>query len=85
MHLYMILQHGATHRVRTLVIDSDEVRRRENGNQDSILRRARRRDEFLCNVRNPPDGIPSVRRYTHREESTFNKRALRRGGAQIYV
>lgn len=26
-------------------------------------------------------GVP----YTHREESTFNKRALRRGGAQIYV
>jgi len=32
-------------------------------------------DEFLCDVQNPPDGIP----YIHREESTFNKRALRRG------
>lgn len=80
MHLYVVnLTRRDVHRVRTLVIDSDEARRRENGNQDSIL--CRDDDGFLRDVRYPPDGVP----YTHREGSTFNKRALRRGGAQIYV
>lgn len=38
-------------------------------------------NKFLCDVRNPPDGIP----YIPTVKNTFNKRALRRGGAQIYV
>lgn len=40
-------------RLRTpIIIDFDEARRCENGNQDSILRRED--DEFLRDVRNPP-------------------------------
>lgn len=49
----------------------------ENGNQDSILRR----DEFLRDVRNPPHLAVL---YAHREESTFNKRALHREDAAMH-
>lgn len=78
MHLY-VNDFNTWRRVRTSIInDFDEAHRRENENQGSILRVD---DEFLHDVRNPPDGGL----YAHREESTFNKRALHRdGGARIY-
>lgn len=50
MRLYVVnLTRRNVHGIRTLVIDSDEARRRENGNQDSIL--CRDDDEFLIVLR----------------------------------
>lgn len=77
----MILTHVAARCTRSRVIDSDEARRRENGNQDSILRLRGDDDEFLRDVRNPPDGVVCVMPIAKRV--TFNERALHR--ADIYT